>query len=390
MNSPKAQSDPSPTASYFDADAADNSEQQFSASLEAPAERPQFVVDAPEGREKLDLVVQDRRSSTEVAQPDNAIPLSSQKAQSGALSEAVHPERVGAEAPSSEQSGFTGEQDWRRQVSAKIGSYKSRKPQKPRYPSLQLQFEPIAYKGRVQSEALSPVDTDFDQPFADQRVASPPPFRQTEPPVSTEATARVLEFPRSVATVRGDELADPVIDRPRIVEAPELLPPPPALGGILIEPIHEPEPERRPGFDLPLQSTPLSRRILAGGIDALMVAVALAAFGYTFFRINGAAPQGRSTLSELLAALLVIFWPAYQYAFLIFTGTTPGLRLAKLQVSRFDGTLAPRNLRRWRVLASLLSCISLGLGYAWCFLDEDRLSWHDRITKTHLAPKFQR
>jgi len=26
------------------------------------------------------------------------------------------------------------------------------------------------------------------------------------------------------------------------------------------------------------------------------------------------------------------------------------------------------------------------LGYAWTFLDEDQLSWHDRITKTHLAP----
>jgi hypothetical protein len=37
-------------------------------------------------------------------------------------------------------------------------------------------------------------------------------------------------------------------------------------------------------------------------------------------------------------------------------------------------------------LASFLSAASLGLGYAWCFLDEDQLSWHDRITKTHLAP----
>jgi hypothetical protein len=34
----------------------------------------------------------------------------------------------------------------------------------------------------------------------------------------------------------------------------------------------------------------------------------------------------------------------------------------------------------------VLSLASLGLGYAWTFLDEDQLSWHDRITKTHLAP----
>jgi len=69
----------------------------------------------------------------------------------------------------------------------------------------------------------------------------------------------------------------------------------------------------------------------------------------------------------------------------VFSKTTPGLWLAKLEVTRFDGAPASRSLRRWRVLASLLSCVSLGLGYAWCFLDEDRLSWHDRITRTHLG-----
>ena len=32
-----------------------------------------------------------------------------------------------------------------------------------------------------------------------------------------------------------------------------------------------------------------------------------------------------------------------------------------------------------------LSAASIGLGYAWCMLDEDQLCWHDRITRTHLA-----
>jgi len=44
-------------------------------------------------------------------------------------------------------------------------------------------------------------------------------------------------------------------------------------------------------------------------------------------------------------------------------------------------------LRRWRVLASWLSGVSLGMGYAWVLLDEDGLCWHDRITHTYLAPK---
>jgi hypothetical protein len=38
------------------------------------------------------------------------------------------------------------------------------------------------------------------------------------------------------------------------------------------------------------------------------------------------------------------------------------------------------------VFASVLSGLSLGLGYAWCWLDEDQLCWHDRITRTYMAP----
>jgi uncharacterized RDD family membrane protein YckC len=157
------------------------------------------------------------------------------------------------------------------------------------------------------------------------------------------------------------------------------------MGGILIEPQRTSEPERRPGFDMPLRSSPLGRRVWSGVIDALLLAIAVALFGYVFVRITGALPRWQTT-AQVGALLLALLWPAYEYAFLVFSETTPGLRLAKLEVQRFDGTPAPRNLRRWRVLASLLSAVSLGLGYAWCFLDEDQLSWHDRITRTHLAP----
>jgi uncharacterized RDD family membrane protein YckC len=86
-------------------------------------------------------------------------------------------------------------------------------------------------------------------------------------------------------------------------------------------------------------------------------------------------------------SLAAVFWTAYQYLLLVYTGTTPGLKLAKLQLSRFDGAAVPRKTRRWRVVASVLSGLSLALGYAWCFLDEDRLCWHDRITRTYMAPK---
>jgi uncharacterized RDD family membrane protein YckC len=84
---------------------------------------------------------------------------------------------------------------------------------------------------------------------------------------------------------------------------------------------------------------------------------------------------------------MAAFWAGYQFLLLVYAGTTPGAKLARLRLSRFDGQPVPKKLRRWRVLASMLSGLSLALGYAWCFFDEDQLCWHDRITQTYMAPE---
>jgi uncharacterized RDD family membrane protein YckC len=184
----------------------------------------------------------------------------------------------------------------------------------------------------------------------------------------------------------ADELAEPVQDRLRIIEAPEITPPPPALGGILIEPKEEPATDRRPGFEIPLQSSSRARRSTAAALDAIIVLTAASFFGYIFVNIAAPILQWRE-LAPVAAGISALLWAAYQYLFLVYTGSTPGIRVAKLRLARFDGTAAPRRLRRWRVLASLLSAVSLALGYLWCFLDEDRLCWHDRITHTHMSPR---
>jgi len=372
MRSPRPPSGFTPSESYFDPEAADISEQEFSASLESTGERPQFVVDEPEiPRTRMEATLIAGDSSAELDK--NAPPGESQ----------LGTDELGED----EQATPERDSDWREQVSAKVNKYKSQSRHKVRYPSLQLPFEPGPHYPKHENAPRAALS--FSESIAAEIVAlRPSPVAESDPPrISLDATARVLEFPRPIPVpVDPDALAEPILDRPRIVEAPELLPPPPAMGGIMMETPSDPEPERRPGFDVPLQSAPLSRRIWAGAIDGLLIAIALAVFAYCFVRITGAALPWPMTW-KIAATLLALFWPAYEYAFLVFSETTPGLRLAKLEVQRFDGTPAPRNLRRWRVLASLLSAFSLGLGYAWCFLDEDQLSWHDRITRTHLAPQ---
>jgi uncharacterized RDD family membrane protein YckC len=173
--------------------------------------------------------------------------------------------------------------------------------------------------------------------------------------------------------------------RIRILEAPEVTPPPPALGGITIAPAPRQEAEKRPGIDIPLQSASLGRRILASLIDGLIVAEASALSGFIFWKVAAIRPPMVQML-EFAAAVPCVFWALFQYLLIVYAGRTPGLRAVGLELARFDGRPASRSLRRWRVLASYLSAASLGMGYAWVFLDEDALCWHDRITHTYLAP----
>ncbi len=392
MNSPESQSDSSLQKTYFDPEAMDTSEQEFSASLEA-SPHSSFVVDSavnsaakaplsdlPENMDSPQHADEEANKHTEKVDVERLASRPSKPETDDAVISASETED---HSPISEDEPSTS--DWRNQVSAKVKHYKTLKPRKERYPSLQLQFDTVV---PFRTE-ISPLAAEREQFLASAHSESALPIFESAPrisyPASTDATARLLEFPRpGTLPFNRDELAEPVIDRPRIVEAPELLPPPPALGGIMMESAQAPEPERQPGIDMPLQTAALPRRASAAAIDGLFVLGSIAIFGFMFLRFNPSLPQMR-VAAEVAAALAVVLWFAYQSAFLIFCGTTPGLRLTRLKISRFDGGPASRNLRRWRVVASGLSFASLGLGYAWTFLDEDQLSWHDRITRTHIA-----
>jgi uncharacterized RDD family membrane protein YckC len=365
MNPSETQSEAKLPSQYFDPEQPDNSEQQFAVSLEQAFEVPQFFVeqedDAAPSTDPIPL------ANNEGVGAENTTRLEA-ATQESAISE----DELAAEK--------SGEDDWRNLVSERVSSYKSRRPRPQRYPSLHLQPENAQQRTKTLAGQLQ-----LDVPNPDRAVS--PPFERSHPhlPVALENTARVLEFPRPAESpVWIDELAEPVLDRPRIVEAPELLPPPPAMGGILIEQQDEPEPERRLGFDVPLQSASLVRRAVAGAVDAIAVGLAVAMFALIVVKIVGGPLPVRMELA-IVGGLIAVCWPAYQYSFLVFCGNTPGLRLTGLHLRKFDGSLVGRSLRRWRVLASLLSAASLGLGYLWCFLDEDELSWHDRITRTHFS-----
>ena len=298
---------------------------------------------------------------------------------------------------------------WRHEIADRLNRYNARrKPRPPRYPSLQLRFEPnqgntdnggfvqAVGTGSAHAFSLDHFEEHAGDSISTQQAtcADGAAVRLVDVTERIELapiappTAKIIEFPRSSFAPPPplEVLADPVFDRPRILEAPEIVPPPPALGGILIESQKKQEPEKRPGIDIPLKSAPLLRRVLAAILDAGMVAAACALFGVVFWKVAAIRPP-MIQIVEMAAGLFVAFWGVTQYLLVVYGRGTPGLFATRLQLARFDGSAASRRLRHWRVLASFLSAASLGMGYLWVFLDEDGLCWHDRITRTYLAPK---
>jgi uncharacterized RDD family membrane protein YckC len=310
---------------------------------------------------------------------------------------------------------------WRDELAARLERYRTRrKPRSPRYPSLLLPFDapeswsrstPSASSNlgskNVGSNALATAPACDEHHFEDEHSFEEnrqvversdaevhEEVRYTRAGPAPEPTAKVIEFPRSAAipVFHANALADPIFDRPRIVEAPEILPPPPALGGILIEPVHQDSPDCRTETPYVAPSASIARRALAALVDGGIVAASSAIFAAIFFRLNLSLVPNPQNLrgSSLLPAIgilvtTVVLSAAYKFSFVVYTGSTLGLRVVRLQLATFDGTPVTRSLRRWRVLASFLSALSVGLGYLWCALDQDGLCWHDRITRTHVT-----
>jgi uncharacterized RDD family membrane protein YckC len=295
-----------------------------------------------------------------------------------------------------------------------VNRYRARrKVRPPRYPSLSLRFEafesatsanavvgsgsPSTFEA-VSNHALA-LDGMREQPSAaaeaeaQSRQASAaeaaPAVRHPARSSGGHAGGKIIEFPGFAwgpPVPPPDQLAEPVGGRPRILDVPEVEPPPPALGGITIDGVERKEVEKRAGIDIPLQSARFGSRVMAAVVDGVIIAVASALFGYIFWKVAAVRPP-LIQMVGLAVGIPGVFWAAYQYLLIVYAASTPGLRIAGLELGRFDGTSTNRSLRRWRVLAAWLSAVSLGMGYLWVFLDEDALCWHDRITHTYFAPK---
>jgi uncharacterized RDD family membrane protein YckC len=290
---------------------------------------------------------------------------------------------------------YRADDTWRNEVSSRLHSYRARR--RKRFDpdaSLRLAFEPIpaadvvAQRASERSSAVQRVASRFAKPTASDPVPEPwlpetnvLEFPKPEPP-------RAVELPRQASLLpSADELAEPVQDTPRILDAPEeeLAPVMPSVAAISLENDVEAEALGAPSeLDLPLRVASLGQRMLAAMVDGFIVLTAAAGFAMIFLMMQHTIPQSHAAPPIVLVAAAGL-WAIYQYLFIVHGGATPGMKMARLAMCSFRGEALDRHSRRGRALAMMVSALPIGLGFAWALLDEDTLCWHDRMSHTCLV-----
>jgi len=155
------------------------------------------------------------------------------------------------------------------------------------------------------------------------------------------------------------------------------------------------------------QTAGLSRRLMAAAIDGCFILAGFLAFATTFASISlrtmgpatgvrahlllarsaavfagHASLQPGTALAAVMGAIAFLYL-LYQLLFFSLAEATPGMRCARIALCTFSDENPTRRAMRRRILAVFLSACPLGLGFLWAALDEDRLGWHDLISRMY-------
>src|SRR5512146_1251341 len=235
---------------FIDPDAPDDSEAQFAASLETFA--------APQPRYNRIIMPQ----PTPPSEPQFASAVQDQFAL----------------APQPELPASADADRWREEVANRLHNYRAKRRRRAGQNSMELDFEPPAPPppaATYEAAALAPA------------AAEAPPVAEPEPQtvVRWDGTVdapeprlpdvwNVIPFPAPEPEFpRADELAEPVLTTPRILDVPEMveqaLPTP--LSEISLEPE---EAQALDDIEIPLQVAPLPQRLFGGVVDLVIVLAA--------------------------------------------------------------------------------------------------------------------
>lgn len=136
-----------------------------------------------------------------------------------------------------------------------------------------------------------------------------------------------------------------------------------------------------------MQNTRLLRRLAAILYDSLLLVALWFLATVPFIAIEGgeSIEAGSGPLHFVYQAVLVLVAYAFFVGYWCHRGRTLGMQSWGLQLETPDGRIPSVGAATVRFIASLLSWLPLGLGFFWQLWDAERLTWHDRLSKTRLV-----
>ena len=122
-------------------------------------------------------------------------------------------------------------------------------------------------------------------------------------------------------------------------------------------------------------------RAIAAALDGGMIFIGFGVFLFTFHLMGGMFRLNRQTFPFFIGVFgtLVMF---YGMLWIWADRETLGMRWTGLRLIDFDGFPADRRDRVRRFLGAFLSCGAGAIGLLWALVDEEKLTWHDHMSKT--------
>ncbi len=128
---------------------------------------------------------------------------------------------------------------------------------------------------------------------------------------------------------------------------------------------------------------PITSRLMSALVDGGLVFGSFLLAVLLFASCTPHLPVGKAAVALALLALGILA-AFYGWLFMSFGGgSTPGMRYARIAICTFADSNPTRGELQGRVPATALALLPLGLGVFWAVLDEDKLGWHDRMTRTY-------
>ncbi len=133
------------------------------------------------------------------------------------------------------------------------------------------------------------------------------------------------------------------------------------------------------------QTASLERRLMSAAVDACLLGAAWLGAVAVVAEVCGSALRGLTLpmLAGTALGSLGLFAVIYQALFFTFADSTPGMRWARIGLCTFGDRNPTRRAMRRRILSILLAACPLGLGLAWVWMDDDRMGWHDRMSRMY-------